>query len=57
MFKGFALYFAGLLVTMGSVGGIEASVSHVQLIQASLLALVGCAVMLLGVSYVKEHEA
>ena len=56
MIKGMLLYFAGLVVTMGAVGGIEASITNVQLVQSSVVAVVGCAIMLLGVSYVKEYQ-
>jgi len=56
MIKGFLFYLFGLVVAMGAVGGIEHSVSNTQLAQASIIALVGCALMLVGVSYVKENS-
>lgn len=55
MTKGFLFYISGLVLAMGGAGGVEQSITNVQLIQAFALALVGCALMAVGVSYVKEQ--
>ena len=45
----------GLLITMGAVGGIELSMDTVALVQASAIAVVGLAVMAIGVSLEVEN--
>ena len=54
--KGFAFYFVGLIVTMSAVGGIETSTTTLALIKCCIISLVGIALMLIGVSYVKQNE-
>lgn len=54
--KAFAFYIVGLIVTMGSVGGVEQSVTTTALVQSCALSLVGIALMIVGVSYAKESE-
>jgi hypothetical protein len=43
------LMITGLLLTMGGVGGIENSISDSDLATASVVSLLGCAVMWCGV--------
>ena len=40
----------GLLITFGAVGGIELAPTNLELLQSSALALVGLALMAVGVS-------
>jgi hypothetical protein len=40
----------GLLITFGAVGGIETAPTDLELLQSSVLALVGLALMAVGVS-------
>jgi hypothetical protein len=39
----------GLLLTMGGVGGIENSITDTELVTATALSILGCAVMWCGV--------
>ena len=43
------LMITGLLLTMGGVGGIENSITDSELATATLLSVLGCAVMWCGV--------
>jgi hypothetical protein len=45
----------GLLITFGAVGGIEMAPTDLELLQSSALALVGLALMAIGVSM--ENQA
>lgn len=44
----FALFIVGLVVTMLGVGGVEASMDNLQLLQALAVSCVGLAVMYCG---------
>ena len=49
------LYFiTGLLILLGAVGGIEASVTNIALIQCILLAFPGVGLMLAGVNQLQN---
>lgn len=45
----------GLLITFGAVGGIELAPTNLELLQSSALAVVGLALMAIGVSM--ENQA
>lgn len=47
------LMITGLLFTMGGVGGIENSISDNDLFTATMVSLLGCAVMWCGVRMMK----
>ncbi len=44
----------GLLITFGAVGGVEMASTDLELLQASALAVVGLALMAIGVSMENE---
>jgi hypothetical protein len=47
-------FIAGLLLALGGVGGVEVSADNTTLLQAFVVSLVGCALMQVGISYLKE---
>ena len=53
-----ALYLVavGLLMTFGGVGGVENSLSDIELVQSFLVALVGLAVMGCGVLAINTQQ-
>lgn len=52
----FFLFVVGLLMTLGGVGGVETSVDNLALVQATLVAVVGLAVMGCGVLAIKVNS-
>lgn len=54
--KAFAFYIVGLIVTMAGVGGVEQSVTTTALLQSCAFSIVGIALMLVSVSYIKQNE-
>jgi uncharacterized membrane protein len=50
------MIFAGLVVTMAGVGGIEQSMTTPELLSGVLVALTGCALMLCAVVMIKREE-
>ena len=56
MMKGMLFFAIGLIVTMGGVGGVETSLTNWTLFQATVIAVSGLALMLVGLSYVNEAE-
>ena len=56
MTRGMLFFMIGLIVTMGGVGGVETSLSNWALLQSSVIAIVGLALMAVGVSLVNEAE-
>ena len=56
MFKGMMFFMIGLIITMGGVGGVETSLSNWTLLQSTIVAFVGIALMAVGVSYVNDGE-
>ena len=47
-------FMLGLLLALGGVGGVETSADTVTLLQAFAISLVGCAIMQISISYMKE---
>lgn len=54
--KGILFFILGLVITMGGVGGVETSISNLALLQSTLVAIAGLAIMAVGVSYVHEEQ-
>lgn len=54
--KGSIRFFLGLLLTLGAVGGIENSVTDSELIQSTLVAVAGIALMYSGSNSMKENS-
>jgi hypothetical protein len=54
MTAGMFVFFTGLLVTFGAVGGIEQSVESSAFYSALLVGFVGLAVMLVGTKMIKQ---
>lgn len=52
----FFLFVAGLLMTMGGVGGVENSLDNLALLQSVLVAVAGLAVMGCGVLAIKTQQ-
>ena len=52
----FFLSMIGFLMTLGGVGGIENSLSNTELLQSTLVAIVGLAVMGCGVLAIKTQQ-
>ena len=46
----FGLFLFGLVLTLGGVGGVEASVENVALLQSLAVSIVGMALMYCGVT-------
>jgi hypothetical protein len=58
MFKGFMFFALGLLCLMGVVGGIENTIELgiYDVIQLTVVTLLGFSCMVIGVSYLNEGE-
>jgi hypothetical protein len=56
MKSGFFCFTVGLLVTLGGVGGIEASADDSALISAVIVSAVGLLVMWVGTIQIKRAE-
>lgn len=56
MFKGMMFFMIGLILAMGGVGGVETSLSNWVMFQSTVIAIVGLALMYVGVSYVNDAE-
>lgn len=56
MFKGMMFFMIGLIITMGGVGGVETSQTNWTLLQGTIIAFAGIALMAVGVSYVNDAE-
>ena len=54
--SGFFLFMTGLLTTMFGVGGVEQSLTDMALVQGALVALVGLAIMAIGVFNIKDAQ-
>lgn len=52
--KGSIRFFLGMLIAFGAVGGIENSMNNSELLQATLVAFVGIALMYSGSNSMKE---
>ena len=50
------LVAVGLLMTFGGVGGVENSVGNLDLLQSTLVAIVGLAIMGCGVLAIKTQQ-
>ena len=50
------LFIVGLLMAFGGVGGVEQSLTNLELIQSTLVAIVGLAVMGCGVLAIKTQQ-
>jgi len=54
--KGSIRFFLGFIVLFGAVGGIENSITDVQLVQACGIALIGLLLMLSGSNALNKLE-
>jgi hypothetical protein len=54
--KGSIRFFAGLILTMGSAGGIENSVTSSELFSAVAIGVLGLAIMFSGVKALKQAD-
>jgi hypothetical protein len=45
---GFITFFAGLLITLNGVGGVDASTNNFELTISTVIAVLGVAIMALG---------
>lgn len=52
--KGITFFVLGLILTMGGVGGVEHSLDNLTLLQSTLIAVCGLALMLVGTSYIND---
>ena len=52
----FFLFFVGFLMAFGGVGGVEQSITNVELVQSLAVAIVGLAVMGCGVLAIKVAQ-
>lgn len=52
----FYLFIVGFLMAFGGVGGVEQSLTNLELIQSTLVAIVGLAVMGCGVLAIKTQQ-
>lgn len=50
------LFVAGLVMVLGGTGGVEQSISNLELIQSLAVAIVGLAVMGCGVLAIKTSQ-
>lgn len=53
--KGSIRTIAGFLITFGAVGGIETSITNVEMIGASVAAIIGLALMLSGAKAINPN--
>jgi hypothetical protein len=53
--KGTIRTIAGILIVFGSVGGIETSITNVELLGASVTAIIGLALMYSGVKAINPN--